>query len=128
MGPRRKSDPDNIDWTSHRHDWVPLKEYFERILKDNATARQAELAAANENMRLTAAALKEKLHEMNQLQRQIDLERSLYVRSKDLTPIDDRLRKLEDRWANLDGRFWTLGVGLTVLTTVLSLALRFWAS
>jgi hypothetical protein len=58
--------------------------------------------------------------------RKVEEERTLYIQAKDLNQFHDRLRKMEDRASNLDGRFWALGVGLTILTTLMNLAMRFW--
>ncbi len=94
---------------------VSLKEFVERIFAEREKA-----------LDITANALHEKLQEMNQFRLQLEQERALYVKNKDLEPLFDRIRKLEDRGSNLDGRFWALGIGLTLLTSGLSLALHLW--
>ena len=96
-------------------DTVSLKEFVERIFDEHGRA-----------LDLTAAALREKLQEMNQFRLQLERERALYIQGKDLTAILDRLRKLEDRDSNRDGKIWALGVFLAIMTTLVNLALRFW--
>jgi len=96
-------------------DTVPLKEFIERIFDERERA-----------LDITAGALKDKLKEMNEFRLQLERERALYIQTKDLTPIQDRIRKLEDRGSNMDGRFWALGGTLTILTTILAIALRYW--
>ena len=103
-------------------DDVPLKEYVERIFSEHKAAQDL----AQQTVQTTADALKDKLAEMNQFRLQLERERALYVQAKDLTPLSERVRAIEDHKANLDGRFWALGVGLTILTTLMNLALRFW--
>lgn len=107
-------------------DSVPLREYVERIIRDHERAQQAQYEAAQKTVDVTAAALHEKLQEMNAFRMQLERERATYVQWKMLDPLVERVRMLEDRSSNLDGRFWALGVGLTILTTLLSLGLRFW--
>ena len=112
---------------------VSLRDYFERVLSEKERAHKAEFEAAQQALKLATEALVARLETMNEFRAQITEERADYVRREGLyaaiNPIDDRLRKMEDRGANLDGRFWALGIGLTiglaVFSTLVSVVLRF---
>jgi len=88
---------------------VPLRDYFEKMLEERYKAHEVSLHATEKTLDATAKALEVRLHSMNEF-------RAVY---------EDRIRAIEKHSANLDGRLWALGVGLTVLTLVINVALRF---
>ncbi len=88
----------------------------------------------------TATELKEKLLEMNQFRAQLDTERGSYITQPLLdarlnaqhteanaisTANEQRIRVLEGRVANYDGRLLMVGIGWTILTVVVGIVLHF---
>lgn len=105
---------------------VSLRDYFERILVEKDTASRV-LAEANQRA-LDLAAASVRAHDVltNQFREQLTEERATYMTRKDLAPVEQRVTILEHAQSNLDGRFWALGIGVSLLTLVLNVALRFW--
>lgn len=107
---------------------VELRDYVDRIFSELEKAHNAQLQAAEKALGATAMALEARLETMNQFRSQIQEERGEYVRRDQLDPLLERLRKVEDRGSNMDGRFWALGIGLTIglgiFTTILNVILR----
>jgi vacuolar-type H+-ATPase subunit H len=127
---------------------ISLEHYIDIRVKDLADRLDDLLDAARlidnvraANVTQTAQELKDKLLEMNQFRTQIDNERGSYVtqilldaklgiiRAEANTISDSnekRIRLLEDRIANYDGRLWAVGAGWTVITLVVLIVLHFW--
>ena len=88
---------------------IPLRDYFEKVLEQQLRTHETALRSTEKTLEATAKSLEIRLHSMNEF-------RAVY---------EDRIRAIEKHAANLDGRLWALGVGLTVLTLVINVALRY---
>jgi hypothetical protein len=111
----------------------------------DALAAQEKLSgvvnmAAAKAIEKAEAAVNVRLEGMNELRSQINAERGAYLSVstyeakhetlvEKVDAIDDaltaRLNRLENQSANLSGRFWALGVGLTLVVIAINVALHF---
>jgi chromosome segregation ATPase len=120
---------------------------LEERLTEYQTVQLRERAQAAVTTRETRDEVDRRLLDMNELRRQIETERGNYVSRAMLdaridqteSHSDGRIREIAARlegvvsrldvldrlWANLQGRLWALGVGLTVMVIVLNLMLKF---
>ena len=75
-----------------------------------------------------AIVLKEKLHDMNAFRQQISAERALYVTRDQLSltheGIDLRMKGIEGLAANYQGRMWAVGAVISVIVSLLTIALH----
>jgi hypothetical protein len=87
---------------------VTLREYLEKIILLEFQSAQRAIEAATKT-------LDHRLEGMNEFRAQMEKERTQYVRVERFEAFEQRLEGLEKRSANQDGRFWALGIGLTLL-------------
>jgi chromosome condensin MukBEF ATPase and DNA-binding subunit MukB len=109
---------------------VSLREFIERILDERQTSLDFRFDAQQRALEVANRELDHWKLTHNEFRQQIEHERALYVTrdsmGTQLGALQERVSKMEARDANQDGRFWALGAGLSVLLTILALALRFW--
>ena len=83
----------------------------------------------HEALNLALAELNRRLDEMNELRRQIDSERGRYPTRDYLdsvtSSIDTRLKLLENKGSNLDGRFWAMGAVVGAIVIAVNVIMHF---
>lgn len=92
--------------------------------------------AVDSATKLAADAVDARLEKMNEFRGQLSDQTKLYVTRNEITVamenakddhirIDVRLNSLEKALSNLEGRFWAIGVGFTLLSLISSIILHF---
>ena len=108
---------------------VSLREYIERVIEERERTHAAQREAVERALAEAEVTLNRRLGEMNEFRKQIQDERGTYVHKDNLQmhvdASDERIRKLEDMSSNYQGRFWSLGIGLALLTALLNIAFHF---
>lgn len=105
---------------------VSLLEHFNRVLQEQSRAHEASLRATERTLDATAKALETRLLAMNEFRAQIQSERNEYVRNDQFDIFTERLRTLEGKQSNFDGRLWVFGVILPVVLSVVGSLLVKW--
>jgi ABC-type transporter Mla subunit MlaD len=92
----------------HSQEYVTLKEYFERLISE-----QAKAVDKAEN------ALSKRLEGMNEFRDTLRDQASQFVTVKEMNAkndaFDNRLKALEQNRANLEGRFWAISAAVTLI-------------
>lgn len=118
---------------------VALREYLERRIDDLFAAHRREHILSDKALEMASVALHSRLEEMNKFRDQLReqaatfIPRELFDEKIDaLTKADHttnvdinrRLVLIELGASNMQGRLWALGVGITIFSTVLVIALN----
>lgn len=121
---------------------VDLIRYVDQRFKDLEQRMIAEDRALASTAAAAAKSLEHRLSAMNEFREQLNKERGLYVTSEvhraEIQAVsastyasqkenDRRLGALEILMANYVGRFWALGVAVTLLTLAINVYLNFMA-
>ena len=112
-----------------------LREYLEQRLAAESTAREAAEDAHRREHALYRLALEKaetaltlRLEAMNEVRRQLDRQAAQFVPLPTYEArqeaLQARISGLERQTANWAGRFWSLGVGLSILVVLLNVVLR----
>jgi hypothetical protein len=118
---------------------VPLLKHVEDLLALERELRQQRWEDHAEVHRLlkeavdaAVKALNVRLEAMNEFRGQITSERGNYVTRENYDLRHDELKnkigQLENHKANIEGRLWMVGTGLTALVIVINILFRFWPS
>jgi len=107
-------------------DEVPIKEYIDSLW----LGHHREHEALQRSLDLARDQMRDKLMEMNQFRAQIDQERGRYITRENYDLRHDELSKrvnaFEQYRANLEGRLWMLGAGLTTAGVLINVAFHYW--
>ena len=128
-------------------DEIPLKvdllRYVDQRFKDLEQRMIAEDRALAATAAAAAKSLDHRLSSMNEFREQLSKERGSYVTaevhraeiqtisstaSASQKEVERRLGALEILMANYIGRFWALGVAVTLLTIAINIYLNYWTS
>jgi len=117
-------------------DIVTLREYLElkieqleKLVQSNEIVHLREFEAFQALYRSAHKSLADRVEAVDNARDAMDKERSLYV-SRDfldarLANMLTRLSDIERARANMEGRFWMLGAGLTALSVIVNLFLHY---
>jgi hypothetical protein len=112
----------------------------DRAAEARWTAHEHEHAMLREAVMKAEIAVNTRLEGMNELRTQINRERGAYLTTETYeakhealiqkvegqgAALNARLSTLENQAANVSGRFWALGVGLTLVVIAINVALHF---
>ena len=132
-------------------DKVPMREYIESLLNERVRAHEREHELLERSVKDTKDNLDSRLEGMNLFREQLREQAATFARADTIQGKIDamaermeklegallsrmeananesnrRLTVLERAGANLEGRMWALGVGITLVVVVVNIALRF---
>jgi hypothetical protein len=116
---------------------VSLKEYLESKLKLSERMASERWEAHDEVHKLlkeavdaAVATLNARLETMNEFRAQIAQERGSYI-TRDIyelrhEELKTKVNTFEQYRANMDGRLWMLGAGLTAVVVLINMVFHFW--
>ena len=109
---------------------------LEDRLTEHSLVQQREILQSKETVHDTRNEIDRRLREMNEFRQQLTNERATYV-TRDMLDArlhtfeskqdstNDIVASIERKMANQEGRFWAMGVALSVAVIILNIALRF---
>jgi hypothetical protein len=107
----------------------------ERELREQADKSHALVHLQEQRAReLAFTEINRRLDEMNNLRFQIEKERGTYLQ-RDMydrehralgDAVDARLKILENKNSNLDGRMWAVGAAIGVIVLIINVAMHYW--
>lgn len=107
---------------------VPLKEHFERIMLERDKATLAHISGTQSALDKAETALNARLDGMNEFRDALRDQAATFVTGKVLDAkedsIDARLKVLENKNANLDGRMWSIGAVIVIINVLIGFYLR----
>ena len=132
-------------------DKVPMREYIESLLNERVRAHEREHELLERSVKDTKDNLDSRLESMNLFREQLREQAATFARADTIQGKIDamaermeklegallsrieananesnrRLTVLERAGANLEGRMWALGVGITLVVVVVNIVLRF---
>lgn len=99
------------------------------LLNERQIAHDREHAMLRDALGKAEGAVNQRLEGMNELRAQINAERGAYLSTSTYEAkhevLVEKINRLEQQGANTSGRFWALGVGLTLIVITINVALHF---
>jgi hypothetical protein len=107
---------------------VGWQEYVTRLIDEQEHKTALRFAASQRAVDHAMSALDYRLESMNEFRSQIQTERTGYATKESLEELRKRVETMERGRATGDGRFWALGIGITVtiaaITAVITVVVR----
>ena len=107
-----------------------LKEWFERLLNDHENKDLVRHQGEREAVEIAATDINRRLEAANELRAQINNERGLYLTrelyDREHSALSQRVANLELSASRVAGSIWAMGATISILLSVVTIALHFW--